>query len=131
MEDRFYTYRRIGYLKSNMAEELGIKITGTIYASPGVIKHIKKKHGKHLNKKIIENLVEYMREIVNNPEYIGIFKDTDDIISVQIIKKYDKYILIGIEINRFRDYIYVSTMYPVTDKKINNKIYSGKLKKCL
>lgn len=131
MEDRFYTYRRIGYLKNNMAEELGIKITGTIYASPGVIKHIKRKHGKHLNKKIIENLVEYMKEIVDNPEYIGIFKDTEDIISVQIIKKYDKYILIGIEINRFSDYIYVSTMYPVTDRKINNKIYSGKLKKCL
>lgn len=129
MEDRFYTYKRIGYFKNNMADNLGIKITGTIYASPGVIKHIKRKHGKHLNKKIVENLIDYMKEIVDNPEYIGIFKNTDDIISVQLIKKYERYILIGIEINRLRDYIYVSTMYPITDRKINNKIYSGKLKR--
>ncbi|WP_300383133.1 PBECR2 nuclease fold domain-containing protein [Clostridium sp.] len=128
MREKFYTYRRIGYLKNDMANNLGIKITGTIYASPGVIKHIKRKHGKHLDKKIIENIIEYMKDIVDNPEYIGIFNDTENIISIQLIKKYEKYILIGIEIDRLKDYIYVSTMYPITERKIKYKIYSGKLR---
>ena len=49
MEDRFCTYKRVGYFKERMAKNLGVKFTGTIYASPGVIKHIKKRHGKHLS----------------------------------------------------------------------------------
>ena len=50
MEERFYTYKRVGYFKERMAENLGVKFTGTIYASRGVIKHIKKRHGKQLGK---------------------------------------------------------------------------------
>ena len=41
MEDKFCTYKRVGYFKDKMAQDIGIRFTGTIYASPGVIKHIK------------------------------------------------------------------------------------------
>ena len=47
MEDKFCTYKRVGYFKDKMAQDIGIRFTGTIYASPGVIKHIKNKQGKH------------------------------------------------------------------------------------
>jgi hypothetical protein len=127
MENGFYTYRRVGYLKERMAENLGVKFTGTIYASPGVIKHIRKKHGKHLGKKILGNIIEYMKEIIENPDYIGVYKLTNNGIYIELIKKAETNILIGIDINDKRDYIYVSTMYPITNGKINNRLYSGKL----
>lgn len=127
MEDRFCTYKRVGYLKERMAKNLGVKFTGTIYASQGVIKHIKKRHGKHLSKKIVGNLIEFMRYIIEEPDYIGVYKLTENGIHIELIKKIDTNILIGIDIDNERDYIYVSTMYPITEWKINNKLYSGKL----
>ena len=103
MEERFCTYKRVGYFKEIMAENLGIKFTGTIYASPGVIKHIRKRHGKHLSKKIANNLIEYMREIIESPDYIGVYKLTETGTNIELIKKVDTNILIGIEINRRMD----------------------------
>jgi phage-Barnase-EndoU-ColicinE5/D-RelE like nuclease3 len=127
MEEKFCAYKRVGYFKEKMAENLGVKFTGTIYASPGVIKHIKKRHGKHLSKKISGNLIEFMREVIEDPDYIGVYKLTEKGTHIELIKKVDTNILIGIDIDNKRDYIYVSTMYPISDVKINNKLYSGKL----
>ena len=127
MEERFYTYKRVGYFKERMAENLGVKFTGTIYASRGVIKHIKKRHGKQLGKKIIDNIFDYMKEIIESPDYIGVYKFTSNGIYIELIKKTEINILIGIDINDKRDYINVSTMYPITDSKLNRRLYSGKL----
>lgn len=129
MEDKFCTYKRVGYFKDKMAQDIGIRFTGTIYASPGVIKHIKNKHGKHLGKKIIEDIIGYMKEIINDPDYIGVYSIRENEIHIELIKSLKTNILVGIDINKERDYIFVSTMYPITDSKINNRIYSGKLKK--
>ena len=35
--------------------------------------------------------------------------------------------LLGIDIDTENGYIYVSTMYPITDMKINSKVYNGEL----
>lgn len=130
MEDRFCTYKRVGYFKERMAENLGVKFTGTIYASPGVLKHIKKRHGKQLNKKIVGNLIEFMRNVIEDPDYIGVYKLTENGIHIELIKKAEMNILIGIDINSRNDYIYVSTMYPISEGKINNRLYRGKLIEC-
>ncbi|GAB6169991.1 PBECR2 nuclease fold domain-containing protein [Clostridium carnis] len=127
MENRFCTYKRVGYFREKMAEYLGVEYTGTIYASPGVIKHIKKRHGKHLSKKISGNLLETMKNIIEEPDYVGIYKLTEREVLIELVKKIDTNILIGIEIDNYSEYIYVSTMYPITEGKVNNKLYSGKL----
>lgn len=127
MENRFCAYKRVGYFRQQMAEYLGVRYTGTIYASPGVIKHIKKRHGKHLSKKISGDLIQIMKSIVEDPDYIGIYKLTEKETLIELIKKVDTNILMGIEIDEDNDYIYVLTMYPITEAKINNKLYSGKL----
>ena len=36
-------------------------------------------------------------------------------------------ILVGVEIDREKKYIDVATMYPISEKKINNKLQSGKI----
>ncbi|MEG0641895.1 MAG: hypothetical protein RSD13_00580 [Clostridium sp.] len=127
MEDKICTYKRVGYFKSKMANALGVAYSGTIYASPGVIKHIKNKHGKHLSKKITMNIIEVIRKIISEPDYIGIYKINENEISIELIKKIDSNILVGIELDLEKDYIYVSTMYPITDSKIKGKLYSGRL----
>jgi hypothetical protein len=68
-----------------------------------------------------------MREIIEEPDYIGLYKLTENGTHIELIKKVDLNILIGIDIDNERDYIYVSTMYPISEGKINNKLYSGKL----
>ena len=68
-----------------------------------------------------------MKEIIENPDYIGVYKLTGNGMYIELIKKAETNILIGIDINDKRDYIYVSTMYPITNGKINNRLYSGKL----
>lgn len=128
MESKFNAYKRVGYFRERMAKFLGVDFTGTIYASPGVIKHIKKRHGKHLKRRVYNNIIEVMRDILNSPDYIGVYKEVEGGISVELIKEVDGNILVGIEIDEENEYIYVSTMYPITDAKINSKLYSGRLK---
>lgn len=127
MESKFCTYKRVGYFRSKMANTLGISYSGIIYASRGVLMHIKNRHGKHLSKKITTNILEVIKKIVSHPDYIGIYKLSDTKISIELVKKFEQNILVGIEVDVEKDYIYVSTMYPITESKMKNKLYSGKL----
>lgn len=126
MESRFCTYK-IGYLRQRIANELGIEFTGVIYASPGVLKHIIKRHGRQLNKKTRDSILEWMKKILEEPDYIGIYKNEGGQTAVEFIKRVYTNLLLGVEVDEKHEYIYVTTMYPITDKKIENKIYSGKL----
>ena len=120
MESRFCTYKRVGYLRQKIANELGIEFTGVIYASPGVLKHIMKRHGKQLDRKTKASILDY-------PDYIGIYKNGEGQTAVEFIKRVYTNLLLGVEVDEEKEYIYVTTMYPITDKKIENRVYSGKL----
>ena len=127
MNSKFSTYKRVGYLRQNIADELGIEFTGAIYASPGVLKHIRKRHGKQLDKKIKNNIFDFMKVILNEPDYIGVYRSDKGNISIEFIKKMYFNLLLGVEVDEDNKYIYVSTMYPINDTKIKNRVYYGKL----
>ena len=127
MESRFCTYKRVGYLRQKIANELGIEFTGVIYASPGVLKHIMKRHGKQLDRKTKASILDWMKKILDDPDYIGIYKNGEGQTAVEFIKTMYTNLLLGVEVDEENEYIYVTTMYPITDKKIANRIYSGKL----
>ena len=127
MESRFCTYKRVGYLRRKIASELGIEFTGVIYASPGVLKHIIKRHGKQLDKKTRDGILDRMKKILEEPDYIGIYKNEQGQTAVEFIKTMYTNLLLEVEVDEENEYIYVTTMYPITDKKIANRIYSGKL----
>ena len=127
MESRFCTYKRVGYLRQKIANELGIEFTGVIYASPGVLKHIMKRHGKHLDRKTNASILDWMKKILDDPDYIGIYKNGEGQTAVEFIKRVYTNLLLGVEVDEEKEYIYVTTMYPITDKKIENRVYSGKL----
>ena len=127
MNSKFCTYKRVGYLRKSVARELGIGFTGVIYASPGVIKHIIKRHGKQLDKNTKKNIFEFMKMILEEPDYIGLYKNGKEGISVQFVKKIHDYLLLGVEVDKINHYIYVSTMYPINDNKIQSRVDYGEL----
>lgn len=127
MESRFCAYKRVGYLRQKVADELGIEFTGVIYASPGVLKHIIRRHGRQLDKKVTKGILEWMKKIIEDPDYIGVYENDKGQTAVEFIKKVYTNLLLGVEVDEKNKYIYVSTMYPITDKKIENKVFSGKL----
>ena len=68
-----------------------------------------------------------MRDIIEKPDYIGVYTNKRGQTAVQIIKRMYRSILVGIEIDREKKYIYVATMYPISEEKINSKLKSRKL----
>lgn len=127
MKNNDYPYRRIGYLRQKTSIFLGINTTGIIYASNGVIKHIKKNHSKQFSIKGDNDIVELMKKIAEEPTYVGIHYRDEQSISLEFIKKMDKYFLLGIEVDINSNYIYVCTMYPITEGKLNSRMLSGKV----
>ena len=68
MESKFCTYKRVGYLRQKVAKELGIEFTGVIYASPGVLKHIIKRHGRQLDRQTRNGILDWMKKILEEPD---------------------------------------------------------------
>ncbi|MDD6795093.1 MAG: hypothetical protein PUE01_06775 [Clostridiaceae bacterium] len=129
MRSYYKAYKKVGKISASLLEELGFATDGYVYASPGVLNHIKKRHGKQLTKKVKNNLIDTMKAIIESPDYVGIDRRSGKNYAFQLVKKIDTTILLGLEVDLEENYIYVSTLYPLTKGKINNKLYSGKLKK--
>lgn len=128
MESRFCTYKRVGYLRERVAYELGIRVYWcNLCLCPGVLKHIIKRHGRQFDKRTRTGILEWMKKILDDPDYIGIYKNDEGQTAIEFIKKAYTNLLLGVEVDEEKQYIYVTTMYPITDRKIENRIYSGKL----
>jgi len=94
-----------------------------IYRSQGLSAHlIKRKHFDCL--KHIDNI----KDIIESPDYIGINPNEHEE-TIELIKKYDKNVLIGIKLDTSENYLYVSSMYTVQDSKLNRRLFSGRIKK--
>ena len=50
---RLDAYYIVGQVTTDIASLANFKYTGTIYAAPGVIKHIKKRHKRQLNPDVL------------------------------------------------------------------------------
>jgi len=94
-----------------------------IYRSKGLPSHlIKQKHFNCL--KHIDNIPN----IIESPDFIGVNpNESGD--TIELIKTFDKNILIGIKFNVDDNYLYVSTMYNIQDSKLERRLHSGRIKK--
>lgn len=105
----------IGWLEKNIEER-------DIYRSKGLPAHmLKRKHYKCLK------YIDYIPEIIGNPDYIGI-NPNESGISIELIKQYSDNVLIGIKLDKDGEYYYVSTMHDVQESKIARRLHSGRLK---
>ena len=128
MKREYKAYKKVGKIKISISELLELDLPRIVYASPGVINHIKKRHGRQLTKKMKDNIIDIIEKIIKNPEYVGLDYRRVSVGSLQLIKKVDNIILLlGLEIDIEEQYIYVATMYPITLSKLNARVYKRRL----
>lgn len=130
MRREYKAYKKVGKIKSSISELLELDLPRIVYASPGVINHIKKRHGRQFTKKMKDNIVDIIEKVIKEPEYVGLDCRRGSGGSLELIKKVDNIILLlGLEIDIKENYIYVATMYPITLSKMNARIYRGRIAK--
>lgn len=119
------TYHNIGNIDENIIKNTHFKNIGALYAAPGVIKHIQKHLYKFSNKEKLD-ILKTMKDVFNNPDYIGEHPKKIGK-SLEIIKKIDNNILLSIEIDNKDGYNYISSMYPITDSKLKKRIQANRI----
>jgi|GEM_PF-783372 len=122
-------YYKVGFISNKIAAIADFKFHGNVYAAPGVVKHIMKRHSSgrnHLNTNTINNIIETVSEILLTPDFVG--KHPDKIgTSIEFVKKLDDNLLLALEVDLDNKYIYVASLYPISQGKINNRLNSGRL----
>ncbi|NMM61166.1 hypothetical protein HBE96_00295 [Clostridium sp. P21] len=113
----------VGEFYQELNDVIGSKLPlKKIYMSKGLSSHmIKRKHFcalKHIND---------ISDIIKKPDYIGI-NPNEDGDTVELIKVFDKNILVGIKLDIENDYLYVSTMHDIPQSKLDRRLYSGRIK---
>lgn len=121
-------YEKVGNIAENIALLGEFNYRGEVYISPGAQRHIERKHGQVLGRAIIENITQYITEIIEQPEYVGRHPNKQGT-SLELVRKIDKNVLVAIEVDLKENYIYVASMYPITAGKLANRMNSGRFKK--
>lgn len=93
-----------------------------IYYSVGIEIHMRKRHH--------DDCIPYisrLQEIICAPDYVG--KSPKEPDSIELVKRLEHNVMVGIKLDKGKDYMYVSTMYCIQDSKVNNRAKGGRLKK--
>lgn len=114
---------QVGKYNTKFNEILGIHIGELeIYRSKGLPTHMVKR--KHFN---CLKYIDYIPDIIENPDYIGV-NPNEDGTSIEIIKRYRDNVMIGIKLDTDGEYLYVSTVHDVQESKIARRLHSGRIK---
>jgi hypothetical protein len=112
----------VGEYIADYNETLEINLPcGSVYQSIGLESHISKSHPHCI--KYMDNI----SEIIAHPDYIG--KNPSEPYSVELIKQYDANILLAIKLDVKKGYLYVASLYDISESKIKNRLNSGRIQK--
>ncbi len=93
-----------------------------IYCSIGLSVHLKKSnHGNCLK------YIKEIPEIIENPDYVG--KNPKEPNSIELVKKFSENILVAIKLDIKENYLYVASLYDVSQTKVERRLHSDRLKK--
>ncbi len=113
--------KKVGKYKKEFNKNLGIKLPcQNIYQSEGLKKHVKKRHPGCVC------YIDKIPQIIKKPDFIGINPSEQN--SIELIKKYNENILVGIKLDKEKGYFYVASLYSVKDSKVERRLNSGRLK---
>ncbi|MDD6414094.1 MAG: hypothetical protein PUG06_08530 [Blautia sp.] len=73
--------------------------------------------------------IDYIPDIIENPDYAGVNPNEKKNSSFELIKRYKDNVMIGIKLDKDGDYLYVATMHEVQESKIIRRLHSGRIKK--
>ena len=114
---------KVGKYNPKFNDILGIDIKDfEIYRSKGLPSHMVKR--KHYN---CLKYIDYIPDIILEPDYIGM-NPNEAGKSIELIKRYENNVLVGIKLDSDGEYLYVSTMHDVQESKIIRRLHSGRLK---
>lgn len=107
----------------DIKKELGINTDiDRLYVSQGLRKHIIKHNH--------ENVLKYyddVRNIIANPDYIGI-NPNEKSVSFECIKVMEDNVLVAVKLDSKRSYFYVASIYSITESKLKKMIKSGRVR---
>lgn len=130
MSKKYESYHRVGKIKYGIGQMVQFNYSGIVYMNNGVLRHILKKHKGQLSKKNLFDPLGCIKMVIKEPDYIGVHPNKLGS-SIELVKYiHENYILVSLEIDKDEDYIYVSSMYPITDGKLESRIHSERFK-CL
>lgn len=93
---------------------------GNIYKSEGLLIHIRNRgHDKGVA------YFDKVREIIERPDFIG--HNARHLNSFELIKVYDDNIQVAIKLDIENGYWYVSSIYEITQAKLERRLYSGRI----
>lgn len=124
MKKDIENYAVVGVLQEKITSILKSCLPNSnIYMAPGVRKHVKQKHKDCLK------YLDDISDIIAYPDYIGINPNEPD--SVELVKIFDDIILVSVNlsVDTEEQYLYVSSLYDISNGKLQNRINSGRLKK--
>lgn len=93
---------------------------GPIYQSYGLKSHILKHHPEGISH------LSHVPEIIAFPDYIG--KHPNEADSLELIKVLDRNIMVCIKLDHNDQYLFVASVYEITESKLQNRLASGRLK---
>ncbi len=110
----------IGDIPQKVIDLFGISLpTRAVTIPPGAIKHVKSKRPKDF-----ELYFDQLKYVIENPDYIGMYRDSD---KFEMIKLLDNHLLVGLSIHESR--VVISSFYRVTWVKVETRLKRGRLKK--
>ena len=94
---------------------------GDVFQSVGLGIHVRKRHPNFIC------YLDKISDIIETPDYVGINPGEPN--SIEMVKCFNDNIQIGIKLDAANNYLYVATLFDVTDSKIEKRIESGRLKR--
>lgn len=95
---------------------------GPIYQSAGLEKHVR----KHRKEK--STILSDIPIVIQQPDYVGCSPKEPN--SVELVKKIGENVMVCVKLDSKNGYLYVASVYTISESKLNNRLNSGRLKKC-
>jgi hypothetical protein len=93
---------------------------GSIYQSEGLAVHVKKRHPNEVGN------LEYISDVIKSPDYVG--RNPKEPNSIELVKVIENNVMVCIKLDRADDYLFVASVFNITDSKLENRLKSGRLK---
>lgn len=111
------TLRPVGRYIDTYNRVLGIQLPcNTIFQSGGLFTHISKRHPECLK------YIDKINDIISNPDYLGVNPKEEN--SIEFVKRYSDNILVAVKLDSGNNYLYVASLYKISEGKLERRIHS-------
>lgn len=95
---------------------------GDIFQSDGLLKHIQKHHPNETW------VINEIPNVIRDPDYIGRHPNEPD--SIELVKTIGDNVMVCIKLDKKNGYLFVASAFTINNSKLNNRLKSGRVKKC-